>query len=373
MFNHTIAIKRERFPVGKKLTGSQLSTFAFMAMLLLVLPLLLMFVFSPTAINVRAQVPTSSTITPTPTRPISSPFSRVFVTSQGYDGNLGGLLGADAKCQERATAANLGGSWKAWLSDAVTTVSSRLYHSDSPYKLLDETIIANDWTDLTDGNLTNGINKTELNTTFYPSVWTHTDFQGGLPTQRWHCNSWTSSNSNMQLGRRGGAGMTTFQWTDYFNIGCGETASLYCFEQVNQTPTLTPTPTEAPTATPTPTMTPVPTEIPTATPTPTVLNYTPTLNLATLPDGRVGVRYSLVVYGYDKNIGDILSMTAVGLPKGLRLGSCSQKLTVMGNREALKCWILGTPVKAGLFQVTFTVSDNSGASLIKKVPLKISL
>src|SRR5207248_2675590 len=42
---------------------------------------------------------------------------RVFVTSVMYDGNLGGLAGADAKCQARATAASLSGTYKAWLSD----------------------------------------------------------------------------------------------------------------------------------------------------------------------------------------------------------------------------------------------------------------
>src|SRR5262245_3061033 len=44
------------------------------------------------------------------------PPRRVFVTSAIYPGNIGGLMGADAKCQTSADAAMLGGSWRAWLS-----------------------------------------------------------------------------------------------------------------------------------------------------------------------------------------------------------------------------------------------------------------
>lgn len=41
---------------------------------------------------------------------------RIFLTSTVYGGDLGGLAGADAICQARADAANLGGTWRAILS-----------------------------------------------------------------------------------------------------------------------------------------------------------------------------------------------------------------------------------------------------------------
>ena len=72
------------------------------------------------------------TLTPSPT---PAP-KRVFVTSTTYKGNLGGLAGADAKCQTRANAASLGGTWKAWLSDSTTSAASRLTQSVSGYILL---------------------------------------------------------------------------------------------------------------------------------------------------------------------------------------------------------------------------------------------
>jgi len=59
---------------------------------------------------------------------------RVFVTSAGYDGDLAGqsgttdgLAGGDALCNLHASAAGLGGIWKAWLSgdeeDAVDRIA----------------------------------------------------------------------------------------------------------------------------------------------------------------------------------------------------------------------------------------------------------
>jgi hypothetical protein len=49
-----------------------------------------------------------------------------FVSSQTYDGNLGGLGGADSKCQSLADAVSLPGTFKAVLSDSNNDVSARL-------------------------------------------------------------------------------------------------------------------------------------------------------------------------------------------------------------------------------------------------------
>jgi hypothetical protein len=51
---------------------------------------------------------------------------RIFLTSTVYDGNLGGLAGADAKCQARADAAQLGGTWKAILSTRTVDAADRI-------------------------------------------------------------------------------------------------------------------------------------------------------------------------------------------------------------------------------------------------------
>ena len=53
----------------------------------------------------------------------------VFVTSEIYNGALGGLAGADAKCQERADVARRSGTFKAWLSDRTASVEDRFDRS----------------------------------------------------------------------------------------------------------------------------------------------------------------------------------------------------------------------------------------------------
>lgn len=171
--------------------------------------------------------------------PSSSPatFKKVFVTSVAYDGNLGGLAGADSKCQIRATAANLTGTWKAWLSDSNTSAGSRLVHATVPYKLVDETLVANNWDDLVSGNLRHAINKTEINgdppnTTSNSgavTVWTYTQANGAMMVASKSCDNWTS---NLIKGHAGNVSSTSSSWTDYTSGGiCSGTSVLYCFEQ----------------------------------------------------------------------------------------------------------------------------------------------
>ena len=48
------------------------------------------------------------------------------MTSSSWNGNLGGLSGADAKCQQAANATGLGGTWVAWLSDSTHNAKDRI-------------------------------------------------------------------------------------------------------------------------------------------------------------------------------------------------------------------------------------------------------
>ena len=58
--------------------------------------------------------------------PIPTGHNIVFVTSIEYDGNLGGLGGADAACQSRAAFAGLPGTYVAWLSTPTVSAHSRI-------------------------------------------------------------------------------------------------------------------------------------------------------------------------------------------------------------------------------------------------------
>ena len=122
----------------------------------------------------------------------------VFASSERYDGNLGGLAGADAKCQALADAAEvynprLIGTFKAWLSDSTAGPATRFTHSPFPYVLVNGTQVADNWADLTDGSLDSPINVTEQGDTVptgYPArVWTGTGTNGTASSS--NCGNWT--------------------------------------------------------------------------------------------------------------------------------------------------------------------------------------
>ncbi len=203
--------------------------------------------YSVPSINPSPTPTPTSTSTPTPTptpiptstpAPVSSS-KRVFVTSTTYNGNLGGLSGADAKCQTAANSVNLGGTWKAWLSDSTTSAGSRLTHSSVPYKLINGTIIVNNWDGLTSssqqtlGNLLAPLNINEKGTYnplgyFGNSSWTGTLPGGGILTP--NCSNWTSS-ANTLTGYAGNPD-SVHDWSISSTVTCASSAvSLYCFEQ----------------------------------------------------------------------------------------------------------------------------------------------
>ncbi len=172
--------------------------------------------------------------------------NRVFVTSTRYDGNLGGLAGADTKCQDIANAKGMGGTWKAWLSDSKTSASSRLIHSNNPYVLLDGSIVANNWTDLTDGTLQTPINMDEngYQTINEMAVWTSTKVDGSTYSPYANntlCNDYTVADENYSMCGMGY--VNNNEWTDWSSDWCKGTNRLYCFEQIGNPPTPTPSPT----------------------------------------------------------------------------------------------------------------------------------
>ncbi len=105
-------------------------------------------------------------------------------------GNLNGPAGADAICQALAGAADLPGTFKAWLSTTTASAASRLTHSSHPYRLVDGTVLANDWADLTDGSISVSIHETETGASVSPEfVWTNTASDGTAAT--YDCLGWT--------------------------------------------------------------------------------------------------------------------------------------------------------------------------------------
>lgn len=163
----------------------------------------------------------------------------VFVTSQGYNGNLGGLQGADAKCQNHANQAGLGGVFKAWLSTQDNSVASRFDRLFDSVRYIrpDGTLILSSWEWLTGSNIQRRIDMDELGNHIggtSTQVWTGTDSDGSswsFQNLERFCNSW-SSNSNTLYGRVGVIGLdNSGAWSGWSHSLCNEEQRLYCFQQ----------------------------------------------------------------------------------------------------------------------------------------------
>jgi hypothetical protein len=172
----------------------------------------------------------------------------VFVTSTSYDGLLGGLYGADLKCQTQAVAAGLPGTYKAWLSDSTTDANQRLAHSTLPYVTVDGVRIADNWDDLvgSGGEIENTLNITEygVEVSAGASVWTATAYAGNKTgcdpaICGGFCEDWTDSTSGIAMV--GNPHEINRQWTEALTWdwlpgyipaqSCSSLQHLYCFQQ----------------------------------------------------------------------------------------------------------------------------------------------
>lgn len=196
---------------------------------------------------------TADSGTSTPDVGTSTTNKVVFVTSTVYDGNLGGLAGADAKCQARAAAAGLTGTFKAWISTAGPSPANRFTTTSGDYVLPNGIVIAHGWSGLTSGApLLHAIDVTELKgaaptvsttssctTGSTSAAWTETD-TSGLPQSAgmtiYDCSGWTSNAATGGIGSPTSVGA---DWTvelcsgsgAYAVRNCSDLAALYCFEQ----------------------------------------------------------------------------------------------------------------------------------------------
>lgn len=179
------------------------------------------------------------TATPTPVPPLPTPtprnFKYVFVSTSTHDGNLGGLSGADAICQQDADNGGVPGTYKAWLSDSTTSPNlsppSRLFtHADIAYKrYYDGVKVAYNWSDLTDGTLVAPIDLT-ITDVVYEFVRTNTSVSGDIKDPSQNCNDWTS-NSTQSYCNGGYTTRINNEWTENWGCNCSSPLRIYCIEQ----------------------------------------------------------------------------------------------------------------------------------------------
>lgn len=171
------------------------------------------------------------------------PPRRVFVTSNAFSGNLGGISGADDLCQAEADDANLSGTYLAWVSNSPPPGSDGLSPATNPnwnhsscqkFYLIDGiTLIADNWADLTDGTIAHIIDQNAVGdpvTNVF--VWTNTQFNGTAFSLNNSCPAeWTdgTAESTAYLGANV---FNDSQWAIFVQGACNTVGvRLYCFEQ----------------------------------------------------------------------------------------------------------------------------------------------
>ena len=170
----------------------------------------------------------------------------VFVTKDAFTGDLGGVAGADAKCQE---AAKLGGllpwasddfTYKAWIADPDCPPKHRFPHSSRPYRRTDGIEMALNYDDLVDGTII-AANVCTEGWEYYLDVdlpvWTAVtpDGSNGSNLASTTCNFWTIQ-GDFFFGSIGNGRFLHGGWTqwilggDWVGRGCHRPAHLYCVQ-----------------------------------------------------------------------------------------------------------------------------------------------
>jgi hypothetical protein len=170
--------------------------------------------------------------------------SYVFVTSTLHDGDLGGLDGADAICNQ-AAAGNLPGTYSAWLSTATVAAWERVYDDPDGYRLSDGSPVALRLSDVCACSdvdcLINAINQTETgapaptNTNIgFATAWTGTWINNdACVISPLTCGDWQQSASgNGRVGDPTDVNLfwTEGSWDTWSDQPCFGEYSLYCFQ-----------------------------------------------------------------------------------------------------------------------------------------------
>jgi hypothetical protein len=161
-----------------------------------------------------------------------------FVASRQVNGaGIGGMTGADSKCQTAANAGGLAGTYMAWIADSTaanapaTRFSAAIKGGSYSIVRTDGTQVADSWADLIDGSIDAIISHNEfgqlLNSHVSNSPYTNVANDGTQLSATNHCADLTAGTGNI---RRGNINSTT-NWTSDADLSCGGSSHIYCFEQ----------------------------------------------------------------------------------------------------------------------------------------------
>jgi len=143
---------------------------------------------------------------------------RIFATSVGYLGNLGGIGGAHQKCQAAAAARGYQGVFRALLSNTAINARELLTVGYPVLRASDGGLVES--SDLFAGPVQNAIGKT------VDGVWTGS--RGPTMTPAECCADWRSSTGT---GTHGDPAVATAAWFGGGSHDCTNLYGLYCLEQ----------------------------------------------------------------------------------------------------------------------------------------------
>jgi hypothetical protein len=161
---------------------------------------------------------------------------RMFVTSQSYTGDFGGVAAADSICNTLAKAAILGGTWKSFLSDSTAGAMDRLQELGPWYRVeaggQRTTKVFNNRTGFTVGALAAPNNEYGASIATSVRVWTGTRADGGTDGAQ-TCSEWTATTGYGTDGNPNSLLATGPKWMHSAEgaAPCTLAKRLYCFEQ----------------------------------------------------------------------------------------------------------------------------------------------
>ena len=155
----------------------------------------------------------------------------VFVTQAPMEAAaLMGIAGADTLCQEEAELYALSepARFRAWLSDSKSSPATRFETRGARYVLVDGSVIADDWDDLTDGQLSLPIDRKADGSEANHPIWTSTQPSGEAVATPDFCGDW-SVNDESAAGLGSSSAVDSW-WTEVpLESFCFDIAHLYCF------------------------------------------------------------------------------------------------------------------------------------------------
>jgi len=166
----------------------------------------------------------------------------VFVTSNMYQGNLGGLAGADEKCNQEAAAGGLPGTYKAWLSDNMQSAGTRITGGLGAYIRTDELVVADSWAAFKSNNHMSPIELDQHGLPApisepvcganIPLTWTNTNANGTTYNPMFDCMQWSASAGPAAFGRIDAMDSKwSLQCGQVPMATCSKLAPLYCVQE----------------------------------------------------------------------------------------------------------------------------------------------